>query len=70
MQNYLSDCRRCKAFKAKPDVALLTSIHAFQPLDLIHLDYLCLKHSKGKEEKEYQSIFSLFRSEINIWENI
>ena len=53
MQEYISDCRRCKALKPKPDFSPLTCIHASHPLELIHLDYLCFEPSKGKEENVF-----------------
>ena len=40
----------CLAFKAKQPKAPLENIMATYPLELVHLDYLCLEPGKGLEE--------------------
>ena len=40
----------CIAFKAKQPKAPLENIVATHPLELVHLDYLCLEPGKGVEE--------------------
>ena len=37
----------CLAFKARQPKALLKNIMATHPLELIHLDYLCLESGNG-----------------------
>ena len=46
----IDKCCPCLTFKAKQPKALLESIVATQPLELVHLDYLCLEPGKGLEE--------------------
>ena len=48
--SYINSCPRCLRRKSQPDKAPLLSIEASQPLELIHLDYLKLEHSKGNIE--------------------
>ena len=40
----------CLAFKVRQQKALLENIMAIYPLELVHLDYLCLEPGKGLEE--------------------
>ena len=40
----------CLAFKARQQKALLENIMATHPLELLHLNYLCLEPGKGLEE--------------------
>ena len=42
--------RLCLAFKARQQKAPLKNIMATHPLELVHLDYLCLEPGKGLEE--------------------
>ena len=43
-------CHPCLAFEAKQPKAPLENIMATHPLELVHLDYLCLEPGKGLEE--------------------
>ena len=43
-------CHPCITFKVMQPRALLENILATHPLELVHLDYLCLESEKGKEE--------------------
>ena len=47
---YINSCPRCIRRKSQPDVAPLPNIEVTQPLELIHLDYLQIEHSKGNIE--------------------
>ena len=49
-KEHISKCHPCLAFKAKQPKAPLEIIVAANPLDLVHLDYLCLEPGKGLEE--------------------
>ena len=42
-------CCQCIAFKAKQQKALMESITATHPLELVEINYLCLEPGKGKE---------------------
>ena len=48
--SYINSCPRCIRRKTQSDVAPLHNIEATQPLELIHLDYLQIKPSKGNIE--------------------
>ena len=43
-------CHPCLAFKARQPKAPLKNIVATHPLELVHLDFLCLEPGKGQEE--------------------
>lgn len=47
---YVSSCKRCLRRKAHPQVAPLQPILVSQPLELVHMDYLCIEPSKGNIE--------------------
>ena len=44
------ECCPCLAFKARQSKAPLKNIVATHPLELVNLDFLCLKPGKGQEE--------------------
>ena len=46
----IDKCCQCLTFKVKQPRALLENIVATHPLELFHVDYLCLEPGKGKEE--------------------
>ena len=45
--SYINSCPRCLRRKSQPDKAPLVNIETSQPLELVHLDYLKIEHSKG-----------------------
>ena len=47
---HIRKCCPCLAFKAKQPKAPLKNIMATHPLELVHLNYLCLDPGKGLEE--------------------
>ena len=47
---YVVKCSRCLRRKTTPQVAPLQPIYVTQPLELVHMDYLCLEPSKGNFE--------------------
>ena len=49
-REHIKKCHPCLTFKAMQPRALLENIMATLPLELVHLDYLCLEPGKGKEE--------------------
>ena len=49
-KEHIRRCHLCLAFKAKQPKAPLKNIMATHPLELGHLDYLCLEPGKGLEE--------------------
>ena len=50
VKEHIGKCHPCLAFKARQPKAPLENIMATHPLELIHLDYLCLEPGKGLEE--------------------
>ena len=48
-KEHTDKCHPCLTFKAKQPKALLESIVATHPLELVYLDYLCLELGKGLE---------------------
>ena len=48
--SYIDSCPRCLRRKSQPDQTPLLNIVVNQPLELIHLDYLKIKSSKGNVE--------------------
>ena len=48
-REHIDKCFPCLIFKAKQPRAPLENIVATHPLELVHLDYLCLEPGKGKE---------------------
>ena len=49
-KEHIGKCHLCLAFKAKQPNAPLEKIMATHPLELVHLDYLCLEPGNGLEE--------------------
>ena len=49
-KEHLGKCCPCLACKARQPKALLENIMATHPLELVHLDYLCLEPGKGLDE--------------------
>ena len=49
-KEHIGKCRPCLAFKARQPKAPLENIVATHPLELVHLDFLCLEPGKGREE--------------------
>ena len=50
VKEHIGKCHPCLAFKAKQPKAPLENIIATHPLELVHLDYLCLEPGKSLEE--------------------
>ena len=50
VKEHIGKCCPCLAFKARQPKAPLKKIMATHPLELAHLDYLCLEPGKGLEE--------------------
>ena len=50
VKEHVWKCHPCLAFKARQQKAPLQNIMAIHPLELVHLDYLCLEPRKGLEE--------------------
>ena len=50
VKEHIDKCHPCLTSKAKQPKALLENIVAMHPLELVHLNYLCLKPGKGLEE--------------------
>ena len=50
VKEHVGKCRPCLAFKARQPKAPLENIVATHPLELVHLDFLCLEPGKGREE--------------------
>ena len=49
-KEHIGKCHPCLAFKAKQPKAPVENVMATHPLELVHLDYLCLEPGKGLEE--------------------
>ena len=49
-KEHIGKCRPCLAFKARQPKAPLKNIMATHPLELVHLDFLCLEPGRGLEE--------------------
>ena len=49
-KEHVGKCCMCLAFKARQPKAPLKNIMATHPLELVHLDYLCLESGKGLDE--------------------
>ena len=49
-KEHIGKCHLCLAFKARQPRVPLKNIMATHPLELFHLDYLCLEPGKGLEE--------------------
>ena len=49
-KEHIGKCHPCLAFKARQPKAPLKNIMATHPLELVHLDFLCLEPGKGQEE--------------------
>ena len=49
-KKHIKKCHQCIIFKAKQQKAVIKSIVATHPLKLVHINYLCLRPGKGKEE--------------------
>ena len=50
VKEHVERCYQCATFKAKQKWAPIENIVVTHPLELVHIDYLCLKPGKGKEE--------------------
>ena len=50
IKKHIGKCCLCLAFKARHPKAPLKNIMATHPLELVHLDYLCLEPGKGLDE--------------------
>ena len=50
VKEHIGKCCPCLAFKARQPKAPLENIVATHPLELVHLDFLCLEPGKGLEE--------------------
>ena len=50
VREHVSKYCPCLTFEMKQPRAPLENIVATHPLELVHLDYLCLEPEKGKEE--------------------
>ena len=53
--SYINSCPRCIRRKSQPDVAPLLNMEVTQPLELVHLDFLQIKSSKGNIEIVFNS---------------
>ena len=49
-KEHIGKCHPCLAFKARQPKVPLENIMATHPLELVHIDYLCLEPGKGLEE--------------------
>ena len=49
-KEHIGKCCPCLAFKARQPKVPLENIMATHPLELVHLDFLCLEPGKGLEE--------------------
>ena len=49
-KEYIGKCLQCLAFKAMQPKAPLEHIVATHPLELVHLNYLCLELRRGLDE--------------------
>ena len=49
-EEHVRKCHLCLVFKARQPKAPLKNIESTHPLELVHLDYLCLEPGKGLEE--------------------
>ena len=47
---HLDSCRKCKLRKSQVPKAKLVPIQSSRPMELVHLDYLCLEPCKGQVE--------------------
>ena len=50
VKEHTEQCHPCLTFKAKQPKVPLENIMATHPLELVHIDYLCLEPRKGLEE--------------------
>ena len=50
VKEHIGKCHPCLAFKARQPKAPLKNVMATHPLELVHLDYLCLEPGKGLDE--------------------
>ena len=49
-QEHVKKCCQCVTFKAKQQWAPMENFIATHPMELVHINYLCLEPGKGKEE--------------------
>ena len=49
-KEHVKNCCQCLVFKARQPKPLLKNIMATHPLELVHLDYLCLEPGKSLDE--------------------
>ena len=50
VKEHVKKCYQCITFKAKQQRTPKESVVTTYPLELVHIDYLCLEPGKGKEE--------------------
>ena len=50
VKEHIGKCHPCLAFKARQQKCLLKTPWLLIPLEMVHLDYLCLEPGKGLEE--------------------
>ena len=50
VKEYIEKCHHCVTFKVKQQRVPMESIMATHPLELVHIDYLCLEPGKGKKK--------------------
>ena len=50
VKEHIGKCCLCLAFKARQPKVPIKNICATHPMELVHLDYLCLEPGKGLEE--------------------
>ena len=50
VKEYIGKCCQCDIFKAKKQRAPKENIKVTHPMELVHIDYLCLEPGKGKEK--------------------
>ena len=49
-KEHIGKCHLCLAFKVRQPKASLKNIMVTHPLELVHLDYLCLEPGKGLDD--------------------
>ena len=50
LKEHIEKCCQCVTFKVKQQSTPMENIMSIHPLELLHIDYLCLEPGKGKEE--------------------
>ena len=64
-KEHIRKCHLCLAFKARQAIAPLENIVATYPLELVHLDYLCLEPGKGLDENVHQVCSCIYNQHPN-----